>query len=78
MAVGGYPVCPHLPLWAVSHATVSGFSATPCANWTRASTLINLNCGMLLLTCISLDRYIAIVQATKSFRPAPEPWLTTS
>ncbi|ELW69056.1 C-C chemokine receptor type 6 [Tupaia chinensis] len=29
---------------------------------------VNFNCGMLLLSCISLDRYIAIVQATRSFR----------
>ncbi|XP_074044128.1 C-C chemokine receptor type 6-like [Macrotis lagotis] len=57
-----------LPFWAVNHATGAWkFSNTVC-KLTTGIYGINFNCGMLLLTCISLDRYIAIVQATKSFR----------
>ncbi|XP_006882893.1 PREDICTED: c-C chemokine receptor type 6 [Elephantulus edwardii] len=57
-----------LPFWAVNHAS----GAWPFSNVTcklmKGIYAINFNCGMLLLTCVSLDRYIAIVQATKSFR----------
>ncbi|XP_030708814.2 C-C chemokine receptor type 6 [Globicephala melas] len=57
-----------LPFWAVNHATGEWIFSNVMCKLTRGIYAINFNCGMLLLTCISLDRYIAIVQATKSFR----------
>ncbi|XP_044532762.1 C-C chemokine receptor type 6 [Gracilinanus agilis] len=57
-----------LPFWAVNHATGSWKFSNIMCKLTTGIYAINFNCGMLLLTCISLDRYIAIVQATKSFR----------
>ncbi|KAI4567601.1 hypothetical protein MJT46_008814 [Ovis ammon polii x Ovis aries] len=57
-----------LPFWAVSHATGEWIFSNTMCKLTRGIYAVNFNCGMLLLTCISLDRYIAIVQATKSFR----------
>ncbi|KAM9005406.1 C-C chemokine receptor type 6 [Sarcophilus harrisii] len=57
-----------LPFWAVNHATDSWKFSNIMCKLTTSIYAINFNCGMLLLTCISLDRYIAIVQATKCFR----------
>uniref|UniRef100_A0A8C3YQF5 C-C motif chemokine receptor 6 n=1 Tax=Catagonus wagneri TaxID=51154 RepID=A0A8C3YQF5_9CETA len=57
-----------LPFWAVNHATGAWVFSNAMCKLTRGIYAVNFNCGMLLLTCISLDRYVAIVQATKSFR----------
>ncbi|KAM9665310.1 C-C chemokine receptor type 6 isoform 1-T2 [Trichechus inunguis] len=57
-----------LPFWAVNHASGAWYFSNVMCKLTKGIYAINFNCGMLLLTCISLDRYIAIVQATKSFR----------
>ncbi|XP_043819824.1 C-C chemokine receptor type 6 [Dromiciops gliroides] len=57
-----------LPFWAVNHGKDSWKFSNIMCKLTKGIYAINFNCGMLLLTCISLDRYIAIVQATKSFR----------
>ncbi|KAI2544585.1 C-C motif chemokine receptor 6, partial [Homo sapiens] len=57
-----------LPFWAVSHATGAWVFSNATCKLLKGIYAINFNCGMLLLTCISMDRYIAIVQATKSFR----------
>uniref|UniRef100_A0A4X1VXE8 C-C motif chemokine receptor 6 n=2 Tax=Sus scrofa TaxID=9823 RepID=A0A4X1VXE8_PIG len=57
-----------LPFWAVHHATGEWIFSNAMCKLARGIYAVNFNCGMLLLTCISLDRYIAIVQATKSFR----------
>ncbi|KAL4699658.1 hypothetical protein H8957_016438, partial [Semnopithecus entellus] len=57
-----------LPFWAVSHATGAWVFSNAMCKLMKGIYAINFNCGMLLLTCISMDRYIAIVQATKSFR----------
>uniref|UniRef100_A0A8I3MP97 C-C motif chemokine receptor 6 n=2 Tax=Canis lupus familiaris TaxID=9615 RepID=A0A8I3MP97_CANLF len=57
-----------LPFWAVSHATGEWIFSNATCKLMKGIYAINFNCGMLLLTCISMDRYIAIVQATKSFR----------
>jgi len=47
----------------------SSWSMGPAAcKLLRGSYSINLYSGMLLLACISTDRYIAIVQARRSFR----------
>ncbi|KAM9234719.1 C-C chemokine receptor type 6 [Dugong dugon] len=57
-----------LPFWAANHASGAWYFSNVMCKLTKGIYAINFNCGMLLLTCISLDRYIAIVQATKSFR----------
>ncbi|XP_006871252.1 PREDICTED: c-C chemokine receptor type 6 [Chrysochloris asiatica] len=57
-----------LPFWAVSHARAAWSFSNAMCKLMKGIYAINFNCGMLLLTCISMDRYIAIVQATKSFR----------
>ncbi|XP_039113070.1 C-C chemokine receptor type 6 [Hyaena hyaena] len=57
-----------LPFWAVSHATGTWLFSNATCKLMKGIYAVNFNCGMLLLTCVSTDRYIAIVQATKSFR----------
>ncbi|XP_007948678.1 C-C chemokine receptor type 6 [Orycteropus afer afer] len=57
-----------LPFWAVSHASGRWHFSNALCKLIKGIYAINFNCGMLLLTCISTDRYIAIVQATKSFK----------
>lgn len=57
-----------LPLWAVNYALDKWIFGDFVCKLARGIYAINFNSGMLLLTCISLDRYIAIVQATKSFK----------
>uniref|UniRef100_A0A3Q0R369 Chemokine (C-C motif) receptor 9a n=1 Tax=Amphilophus citrinellus TaxID=61819 RepID=A0A3Q0R369_AMPCI len=54
-----------LPLWAAeaSHSWIFG---TPLCKINSALYKVNLFSSMLLLTCISVDRYIAIVQTTKA------------
>ncbi|XP_013004318.1 C-C chemokine receptor type 6 [Cavia porcellus] len=56
-----------LPFWAVSHATGEWTFSNALCKLMKGIYAVNFNCGMLLLACISMDRYIAIVQATKSF-----------
>ncbi|XP_051816557.1 C-C chemokine receptor type 6-like [Acanthochromis polyacanthus] len=56
-----------LPL--IIYNEFSSWSMGPVAcKLLRGSYSINLYSGMLLLACISIDRYIAIVQARRSFR----------
>ncbi|XP_038618136.1 C-C chemokine receptor type 6 [Tachyglossus aculeatus] len=57
-----------LPFWAVNHATGSWIFSNFICKLTSGIYAINFNCGMLFLACISMDRYVAIVQATKSLR----------
>ncbi|XP_066478993.1 C-C chemokine receptor type 6 [Tiliqua scincoides] len=57
-----------LPFWIVYYALDNWIFGNFVCKLTRGIYAINFNCGMLLLTCISMDRYIAIVQATKSFK----------
>lgn len=57
-----------LPFWAVSHATSTWVFSNALCKLMKGIYAVNFNCGMLLLACISMDRYIAIVQATRSFR----------
>ncbi|EFB12948.1 hypothetical protein PANDA_007251, partial [Ailuropoda melanoleuca] len=57
-----------LPFWAVSHATGKWVFSNAMCKLMKGVYAVNFNCGMLLLACISMDRYVAIVQATKSFR----------
>ncbi|XP_055472123.1 C-C chemokine receptor type 6 [Psammomys obesus] len=57
-----------LPFWAVTHATGTWVFSDVLCKLMKGIYAVNFNCGMLLLACISMDRYVAIVQATKSFR----------
>ncbi|KAG8506014.1 C-C chemokine receptor type 6 [Galemys pyrenaicus] len=57
-----------LPFWAASHAVGSWVFSSALCKLTKGIYAVNFNCGMLLLACISLDRYVAIVQAARSFR----------
>ncbi|XP_066103821.1 C-C chemokine receptor type 6 [Saccopteryx bilineata] len=57
-----------LPFWAVTHAKGRWVFSNDVCKLVRGIYAVNFNCGMLLLACVSLDRYVAIVQATKSFR----------
>ncbi|OXB57475.1 hypothetical protein ASZ78_009252 [Callipepla squamata] len=57
-----------LPLWAVNYAADRWIFGNFICKMARGIYTINFSCGMLLLAFISVDRYIAIVQATKSFK----------
>ncbi|XP_071404064.1 C-C chemokine receptor type 6 [Pithys albifrons albifrons] len=57
-----------LPLWAVNYAANEWIFGDFLCKMTKGIYAINFSCGMLLLAFISVDRYIAIVQATKSFK----------
>ena len=54
-----------LPFWASDASSGWSFSVAMC-KMVFALYKINFFSSMLLLTCISVDRYIAIVQATKA------------
>lgn len=56
-----------LPLIAYNEAWAWPMGATAC-KLLRGSYSINLYSGMLLLACVSADRYVAIVQARRSLR----------
>ncbi|XP_042545646.1 C-C chemokine receptor type 6 [Dipodomys spectabilis] len=57
-----------LPFWAVSHAAGAWVFSNALCKLLKGIYAVNFHCGMLLLACVSLDRYVAIVQATSSFR----------
>lgn len=57
-----------LPLWAVNYSADEWIFGDFICKMARGIYAINFSCGMLLLALISVDRYIAIVQATKSFK----------
>lgn len=54
-----------LPLWAVEALQGWSFGSTLC-KVNSALYKVNLFSSMLLLTCISVDRYVVIVQSTKA------------
>lgn len=54
-----------LPFWASDAVSEWGFGEGTC-KFVSAVYKINFFSSMLLLTCISVDRYIAIVQVTKA------------
>ncbi|KAG7234921.1 hypothetical protein INR49_003616 [Caranx melampygus] len=54
-----------LPLWATEASRGWSFGPTLC-RLNSALYKVNLFSSMLLLTCISVDRYIVIVQTTKA------------
>ncbi|XP_004702140.1 C-C chemokine receptor type 6 [Echinops telfairi] len=57
-----------LPFWAANHASGQWHFSNAMCKVMKGIYAINFHCGMLLLTCVSVDRYIAIVQATRSFQ----------
>lgn len=57
-----------LPFWAASHARGSWNFGTATCKLVQGLSAVNFHGGMLLLACVSLDRYVAIVQATRSLR----------
>lgn len=57
-----------LPFLAATHAADQWLFSNAACKLVRGVHSVNFYCGMLLLACVSLDRYVAIVQATRSFR----------
>ncbi|CAK6978365.1 C-C chemokine receptor type 6a [Scomber scombrus] len=62
-----------LPLIVYNELTSWSMGPAAC-KLLRGSYSVNLYSGMLLLACISTDRYIAIVQARRSFRLRSLPY----
>ncbi|XP_051265148.1 C-C chemokine receptor type 6a [Dicentrarchus labrax] len=62
-----------LPLIVYNELTSWSMGLVAC-KLLRGSYSVNLYSGMLLLACISTDRYIAIVQARRSFRLRSLPY----
>uniref|UniRef100_A0A673C8K0 C-C motif chemokine receptor 6 n=1 Tax=Sphaeramia orbicularis TaxID=375764 RepID=A0A673C8K0_9TELE len=62
-----------LPLVVYNELTSWSMGSVAC-KLLRGSYSVNLYSGMLLLACISTDRYIAIVQARRSFRLRSLPY----
>ncbi|KAG7474463.1 C-X-C chemokine receptor type 3-like [Solea senegalensis] len=64
-----------LPLWAAEAAQREGWTfGTPLCKITGALFTINFYCGIFLLACISLDRYLSIVHATQMYSRR-NPWV---
>ncbi|XP_022620387.1 C-X-C chemokine receptor type 3-like [Seriola dumerili] len=64
-----------LPLWTAQAAQVQGWTfGTPICMITGAVFTINFYCGIFLLACISLDRYLSIVHATQMYS-RKKPWV---
>ncbi|CAK6977100.1 C-X-C chemokine receptor type 3.1 [Scomber scombrus] len=62
-----------LPFWAAQ--AVQGWTfGTPFCKITGAIFTINFYCGIFLLACISLDRYLSIVHATQMYS-RKKPWV---
>ncbi|XP_076847333.1 C-X-C chemokine receptor type 3.1 [Brachyhypopomus gauderio] len=62
-----------MPLWAVE--AVEGWTfGTPLCKITGALFMINFYCGIFLLACISLDRYLSVVHAVQMYSRR-KPWL---
>ncbi|KAJ8335024.1 hypothetical protein SKAU_G00406630 [Synaphobranchus kaupii] len=62
-----------LPFWA-AQATNEWSFGTPLCKMTGALFQINFYCGIFLLACISLDRYLSIVHAVQMYS-RKKPWL---
>ncbi|XP_054638708.1 C-X-C chemokine receptor type 3.1 [Dunckerocampus dactyliophorus] len=57
-----------LPLWTAQDAQGAGWTfGTPLCKITGSVFTINFYCGIFLLACISLDRYLSIVHATQMY-----------
>uniref|UniRef100_F6X7J9 C-X-C chemokine receptor type 6 n=1 Tax=Ornithorhynchus anatinus TaxID=9258 RepID=F6X7J9_ORNAN len=55
-----------LPFWAVAAADQWKFQNTTCKLLVKGLYTLNLYTSMLLLTCITVDRFISVAQATKA------------
>ncbi|KAL7875205.1 hypothetical protein SRHO_G00061750 [Serrasalmus rhombeus] len=62
-----------MPLWAVEAANEWIFGTELC-KLTGALFQVNFYCGIFLLACISLDRYLSIVHAVQMYS-RKKPWL---
>ncbi|XP_026172470.1 C-X-C chemokine receptor type 3.1 isoform X2 [Mastacembelus armatus] len=64
-----------LPIWAAQAAQAEGWTfGTPLCKITGMVFTINFYCGIFLLACISLDRYLSIVHATQMYSRR-KPWV---
>ncbi|XP_038568297.1 C-X-C chemokine receptor type 3-like [Micropterus salmoides] len=64
-----------LPFWTAQAAQAGGWTfGTPLCKITGAVFTINFYCGIFLLACISLDRYLSIVHATQMYSRR-NPWV---
>ncbi|XP_026041205.1 C-X-C chemokine receptor type 3-like [Astatotilapia calliptera] len=64
-----------LPIWAVQYAKSDGWTfGTPLCKIAGSVFTINFYSGILLLACISLDRYLSIVHATQMYS-RKKPWV---
>nr|XP_020445724.1 C-X-C chemokine receptor type 3-like isoform X1 [Monopterus albus] len=64
-----------LPIWAAQATQVEGWTfGVPLCKITGAVFTINFYCGIFLLACISLDRYLSIVHATRMYSQR-KPWV---
>ncbi|XP_037641973.1 C-X-C chemokine receptor type 3.1 isoform X1 [Sebastes umbrosus] len=64
-----------LPLWVAQAAQADGWTfGAPLCKITGAVFTINFYCGIFLLACISLDRYVSIVHATQMYS-RKKPWV---
>ncbi|XP_014908392.1 C-X-C chemokine receptor type 3-like [Poecilia latipinna] len=64
-----------LPLWAAQSASLAGWPfGTPLCKITGAVFTVSLYCGIFLLACISVDRYLFIVHSTKMYTRR-KPWV---
>ncbi|KAI1901542.1 hypothetical protein AGOR_G00035490 [Albula goreensis] len=65
-----------LPFWAVQ-ASMGWIFGTPICKVTGAVFQINFYCGIFLLACISLDRYLSIIHAVQMYS-RKKPWAVQS
>ncbi|XP_028326595.1 C-X-C chemokine receptor type 3.1 [Gouania willdenowi] len=57
-----------LPFWTVQYTRPGGWAfGTPHCKITGSVFTMNFYCGIFLLACISLDRYLSIVHATQMY-----------
>ncbi|CAG6014909.1 unnamed protein product [Menidia menidia] len=64
-----------LPLWAAGSAQQTGWTfERPLCKITGTVFTVNFYCGIFLLACISIDRYLSIVHATQMYSRR-KPWL---
>uniref|UniRef100_A0A3Q1FVF3 C-X-C chemokine receptor type 3 n=2 Tax=Acanthochromis polyacanthus TaxID=80966 RepID=A0A3Q1FVF3_9TELE len=64
-----------LPFWATQYGQDKGWTfGTPFCKIVGSVFVINFYCGIFLLACISLDRYLSIVHATQMYSRR-KPWV---
>ncbi|XP_035771405.1 C-X-C chemokine receptor type 3-like [Neolamprologus brichardi] len=64
-----------LPIWAAQYVQSAGWTfGTPLCKISGSVFTINFYCGILLLACISLDRYLSIIHATQMYS-RKKPWV---